>query len=522
MLPPALRAQAWQWAESYGGGNESCEVVTATADGGLFAGGTFDETLMLDGKERRTFGGADIWIARLDADGGVRWAATAGGPSDETITAMTIAPNGDLICAGSYWQRAFFDGQELEAKANIKGLFIARYAPDGALQWVRGIDGTKLKEVTDVECDQAGNIYVSGFFEEQLLIEQTTLQANGVSDLFLLRMDGQGRLSWAVHEGLTGNTRAITLALTPEEDLVVGGYFDDTTRIADAVFTANTFDRDVFLARYSKEGEGQWARKAGGVHPDEIAAVEVNAAGDIYATGWLVGVMTLSETISIQSQTGQSDFYLLRYAADGTPLLGRAMGSRFTPQETTDLFCTGEGVVLSGFYSGEMTIDGTTLSAGGGFGSFIAGFSPAAELQWTKNLPAEEAVFVNGITPAREGALHAGGSFRGAIRLDGFSLQDQEPFDFFLGTLAPQATDLEKVPEAKTAISVFPVPAGETLTIRTPAVDFQVALFDLYGRQLWQGQNQTELSVAHLPAGSYFLVYRDRTGVQQRRLLISR
>ncbi len=108
------------------------------------------------------------------------------------------------------------------------------------------------------------------------------------------------------------------------------------------------------------------------------------------------------------------------------------------------------------------------------------------------------------------------------MRLDGFSLQDQQPFDFFLGALAPQATDLEEVPMAKTAIAVFPIPAGETLTVQTPAADFSVALFDLYGRQVWQGRNQPALSVAHLPAGSYFLVYRDRTGTQQRRVTISR
>jgi len=523
-LPLATGAQAWQWVDQYGGtANASCEVVTIDAGGAAYAGGTYEAILPIAGEELTSLGGDDIWIARFEAGGQLLWAATAGGFSDESITAMTVAPDGDLICAGSYWERAFFEDQELVAQANIKGLFVARYTPAGNLRWVKGIDGTRLKEVTDLQCDRAGNIYLSGFFEEQLLVDEAVLQSNGVSDLFLLQLDGQGRLGWAIHEGLTGNTRALSLAVTPEEDLVVGGYFDDTTRIIGETFAVSSFmDREVFLARYSKTGEGQWARMAGGVLPNDISSVAVDAGGDIYVAGWLVGVMNLSEELRIESQTGQSDFYLLRYAADGTPLVGRAMGNPEFPQEATDLLCTEEGVVLSGFYQGVMTIDGSTVSAGGGFGSFIAGFSPDADLRWIKNMPADEAILVNTLTRTTEGRLFTGGDFLGKVRLDGFELETAGAFGFYLGALAPQATDLETPPAAGTPLHVFPIPAAERVTLQTEASEFSVFVYDLQGRQVLATRNQREISLAGVPPGSYLLVYQDAKGLQRRRLLISR
>lgn len=522
-LPPSVNAQNWQWVESFGGpGDESAQVMAARGGGAVVVGGAYEAGFMLNGVTLPVYGQEDSFIAATGESGDVQWWAAAGSTLEDRLSGLAVDPLGDVVATGTYWEEAVFGDQVIRTKANLKGIFVVKYdGAGGDLKWVKSIDGSLLKEVTDLATDAAGNIFISGYFQDSLFIDDTVLTAAGDSDLFLLKLNPAGDLQWASRDGLTGNTRAIRLALTPEEEIIIGGYYDDTTRIAGETLTANTFDRDVFLARYDRNGVAQWARKAGGVHDDEFTGLAVASDGDIFATGFFVGRMTLSDDIVIESQTGNADFYLLHYNGAGTPQAARAMGSRERVQQTTDLLLREEEIILSGFYSGSMTIDDQTIDAGGGFGSFLAAFDRQLSLGWIKNLPAEDGLFLNRLCLTENGAITGTGEFRGNVDFDGTPLRSAQ-FDLFLARLTTMPTS-RPVPVADPSLRLFPNPAATVLYLRPPtAGSFEYQLFDAAGRRVLSGADNPVIALQNLPPGMYTLLYRDEERLIRRRVVVQR
>ncbi len=45
-------------------------------------------------------GTTDVWVARLDPDGNIRWQKVYGGRDNDVAWAVAVAPNGDIVVAG--------------------------------------------------------------------------------------------------------------------------------------------------------------------------------------------------------------------------------------------------------------------------------------------------------------------------------------------------------------------------------------------------------------------------------------
>ena len=513
-------SQDWSWALALGGpGDESCRELAVASDGTLISGGSFNGAFSPAGDLLPDFGGEDVFLAATGTGGAeAAWAISMGSTLDDQLDALIIAPDGDLLVAGSYWLEGFFGDTTIQTSLHPRAIFLARFDPAGQLLWVRSIEGSGLKQVNDLAVDAPGGLYLAGYFSELLAIDDDTLTAAGTSDLFLLKLTAGGNLIWSVQEGLKGDTRAVALAVEAGGQVVISGYFNDTTRIAGEVFTANTADRDVFLARYDEQGSGLWARKAGGVLEDDVSKLAIDANGDIYAAGFLIGVMTLDENLSIQSSTGWSDFYLLRYSADGTPLAARAMGGTRL-QEASDLVIAGGKFLISGFYQGEMTIDGITIIADDfAFSGFVVALDHNLGAVWLKDIPGTPSAFATSMARSPGDEVWVGGTFRGTLQLGQDFLQAQGGFDIFLAQLAPELTPVAVAPSAELPVQLFPNPVTDMLWVRFPyAASFTIELFAASGKLCGFYNNPSQISVRHLPAGSYWLRWRTarQSGWQQ-------
>ncbi|MBI3134156.1 MAG: T9SS type A sorting domain-containing protein [Bacteroidetes bacterium] len=73
-------------------------------------------------------------------------------------------------------------------------------------------------------------------------------------------------------------------------------------------------------------------------------------------------------------------------------------------------------------------------------------------------------------------------------------------------------TDEEKQPE-EVAVTVYPNPADDQVTIRINATDFTAVLIDISGRRVLSVTNETQLDLSDLNAGIYIIDIRDANGV---------
>lgn len=499
---PAM-TQEWPSIQQLGGsGNEECFALHITNEKHLYVAGSFQASMNFADVAVSANGDSDAFLAKYDEEGRPLWIRSGGGVLDDQITSITEDSNGNLICIGSYWLEAAFEDTTLVTNTSPKAILVLKYNPSGDLLWAKSIDGTTLKEATDLTVDVHNNIFITGFFEDQLILEDTTLQSVGESDLFILKLTPTGQMEWVYSDGYKGDTRAMSLALTSNDDLIIGGFYNDTTRLGDYELAANTADRDVFLLRMTQAGEVLWAKRAGGVHDDEIVGLALDESDHIYVTGYLVGVMNLSNQLSIQSGNGNSDFYLMQYHPDGQVLQARAMGGTQV-QQTTDIQWVEDQVVISGYYFGSMIIDGNNLNAGGIVSGFVASFSTDdLSANWIISIDGDQTVVVNQARIDESGTPWIAGTFAGALLFEN-TFNSNGGFDLFFGPIQSPVTATKEEAGDTPILKVFPNPARTVLFVETNLNNYHVALINMKGQLIKSGKNLTRLNIENIPKGMY-------------------
>ncbi len=127
-------------------GTEACDVVGlgADADGSIVTLGTFSGTLDLGQGPITSAGANDIFLARYNSDGSLRWARRFGDALDQESVAVEVDGAGNIVIVGTFAGSFDFDGEYL-VNAGGDDAFIARLTPTGDRVWTRSF-GTAAAE----------------------------------------------------------------------------------------------------------------------------------------------------------------------------------------------------------------------------------------------------------------------------------------------------------------------------------------------------------------------------------------
>lgn len=524
----STNAQNWLWLQSIRdpGAGECLALAVKDQETG-FAAGLFSGTAQIGTTTLISNGEKDLWLLKMNPQtGATEWTFTAGGPSDEEVSALTVDHAGNVLMVGAFWQQIYFDNIHLEAFQNTRALFIAKISPEGNVLWAEKLESNGIKKISDVGVDASGQIYLGGYFQGQLSGNDWSINASGTTDLFLLKLNPAGEKQWVVRAGQAIDTRITSIAVAPSGQVIAGGFFNGITSIGSTVLTANTFDRDVFLAAFDDtDGSVSWARKAGGVHDDELTDLAIGADGTIFATGYLIGVMNLGNNIAIQSSNGNPDWYILKYNNNGEPLDARAMGGLALDQSMA--LVSGHGQVFAtGFFQGLMVIDGKSIDAG----SDIAGF--LSELQ-SEDLTVSHleklAAPGGGVYPAALAyttgdRLLVGGSFQGTLQLGNQTLVSTVGFDGFIAARNAIITSQGEPTPIHQTVRIYPQPARSIVYFDASVAIDSVQVFSLDGVLLSAQKGGTSMTLnTRWPSGEYLLLFKlENDGVVWQRLIISR
>ena len=509
IFPFALGAQSWSWVAPVDGSQgESCIVLQALESGGVATGGAFTGSLDVQGWEAQAMGGDDLYLLRLDADQQLLWGLAAGSPQDDEVSALAELPDGDIAFAGAFWFELQLGDTLLSSGGTPRGLFIARLTPEGQVRWARSIPGQGLKNITGLLARPDGSLALTGYFEQSLDLAPLFLNSardDGSTFAFVAALSGQGESLWAQQAGQSNDTRSNAIALLPDGALAIGGFFNDTTRFEDTQFTANTFDPDAFLASYAEDGSFRWARKAGGVVDDEVRALASGPEGAIYATGSMIGVMAVSEDIVLQTTSGNPNFFLLKYNAEGTPLYGRTLGNAQI-QQGLDIDEQEGLVAISGTFTGGLEIDGRAISSGGTPHGFAAGFNAEGEGRWLVPVPANVALVASCLDIGPERRVLVGGSYAQTATFDEELLSCTGSTGAFIAQLSPALTPLAEAPLQELKVEVFPNPGNGHFRLQPAGRPYAIRLYDGLGRLLRQWEDTDQLRMEELPGGWYMVV----------------
>jgi len=155
--------------------------------------------------------------------------------------------------------------------------------------------------------DAAGSVYVTGAFDGTIPVDRHVLESAGGSDIFLVKLDREGRGVWAVRGGGTGADHPTELAVAPDGHCYVVGQIDATSRFGDK-YLPYFGERKSFLARYGPDGECAWVVTAPGKIEESVKAVAVAPDG---------GAVVAGDHVPKDSDDDVPECYLAKYDPGG-------------------------------------------------------------------------------------------------------------------------------------------------------------------------------------------------------------
>ena len=171
-------------------------VVTGTFDGdAVFGEGEAGETTLT------SLGSDDVFLARFDDNGFLLWATRAGGDSVDWPSGLAVGPGGDIYVTGDFEgeQTTTFGADEKCQQTLTRGggadMFIARFASNGALVWLRHVGGTTIDDRINypkAALAPDGTLVVAGTFSGAARFgegetNETWLTSSGQVDLFVAK-----------------------------------------------------------------------------------------------------------------------------------------------------------------------------------------------------------------------------------------------------------------------------------------------------------------------------------------------
>ncbi len=247
-----------------------------------------------------------------------------------------------------------------------------------------------------VASDGGNNVYVVGEFRDTIRADTFQYASRGGSDILLAKYSANGTLLWMQPFGGKLHDAATAIAINNAGTIFITGYFTDSLRIGNTLLTGRNGSRDMFLCAMTGDGTLLWVRSGGGGQEDEGRRLVLDKRGNIYLVGAFTGGATFQSGGEIFSSDRDHPF-LARYTPDGTLTLIREIGGSANDVTAAFPALDGDGnIILAGAFTGGATFDTVNfaaLSSNYQTNSYIAKFTSELKVLWAKRYAAPSPSF---------------------------------------------------------------------------------------------------------------------------------
>ena len=151
----------WLWAQNAGGtGSDWGNGIAVDASGNSYVTGYFDSDATFGSTTLTSNGGNDIFVAKLDSSGNWLWAKNAGASDTDSGNGIAVDASGNSYVTGYFLSTATFGDITLTSYGGTD-IFIAKLDSSGNWLWAKNA-GRTGGEGNGIAIDNNGNSYVTG------------------------------------------------------------------------------------------------------------------------------------------------------------------------------------------------------------------------------------------------------------------------------------------------------------------------------------------------------------------------
>ena len=295
----------------------------------------------------------------------------------ENVVASCIDGNGNIYIVGTFDMVLQFGDVTLAAQ-NHSDIFIAKMNRQGRWQWAKSIDGNYGESVADVDCDNDGNIYIYGSYKYEMKIGTTILESQTSNDIFIAKISDAGTWQWAKRAGNNRKEYATSIAVDGSGNCYLAGTYTYKADFGSYSITS-TGDKDVFLSKINSSGTWQWAKTFGGSSTDKAKDL-IYANNKLYLLGDY-----FSNSIQFSGTTltnrGEYDIFVAELSTSGVPSWALKIAGTNDEFASNIAYDSGQLFISGNFYL-STSIDGNTYNSEDGFDSFCLSYTIGSGFDW--------------------------------------------------------------------------------------------------------------------------------------------
>lgn len=281
-----------EWAASTGGNaSESGDCISSDAAGNVFVAGSFNSTFLVvngDTLFNKGTSSTDIFLTKYSSAGKVIWSKGLGSLEDDHVSAVTCDNAGNVIITGTFTGKKFDANGISITNSGFVNAYVAKFDPEGNAVWALSCGGAYFDVGVAVQCDEDGSTYLLGDFQSKTIVLGTEFLVNAeglTSDIFILKISGDGHVIWAERTGGLGNDMGYGLALAPNGDVLITGEYRSPALLMGKESVLNEGIGNAFVACFSHDGKPSWIKSLGGNSSDKGKYITTDDEGNIIVAG---------------------------------------------------------------------------------------------------------------------------------------------------------------------------------------------------------------------------------------------
>ncbi len=357
-------------------------------DGNVVTTGYFDSAQAdFGGGLLTNRGGDDVVVAKYrGSDGQYLWSASFGGPSDERGLAAAVDDAGDVYVTGFFQGRVAFGAATL-VSTGARDIFVLKLAGEsGQVLWARAFGTGQSDQGMGIAIARDGQPVVTGFFLGELRVGGGKLVGNGNRDVLVLKLaESDGTPIWARNFGDDDDDQGLEVASDTAGNLLLTGFFTHDPRFGSTQLHSHG-RQDVFVAKLGLgDGHVIWALGFGASDVDQGLSVAGTADGHVAITGYFHGTDDLG--VTRLASAGAEDVLVAKLdGVTGDPLWARSIGAASDDQGLSVAARADGDVVVTGFFGSTVDFGGGPLVSAGDKDIFVARLAGAdGATRWARS-----------------------------------------------------------------------------------------------------------------------------------------
>lgn len=443
-----LNAQAFEWAHSVTGGQfdqQSAGSTCMDSQGAVITIGTFLNSTDLDPGPGvfsvTSNGNADVFIQKVDAFGNFLWGASFGAStsSPESAASVTVDSQDNIILTGRTSSTVDLDpgpGTDFQTTPNtVYAVYVIKLDPQGQYIWGRIFGGIGNDAGHGVAIDSQDNIITVGALGNAVADLDPgpgvfNAGGNGMSEIFVQKMDPNGIFIWGAAVGGTANDIAYAVAVDGNDDVLVTGEFRNTVDFDPGPGVATLTSggaEDIFVLKLLSNGTYAWAHRFGSTGSERGRAITVGPDGGPVFTGRITSPTdfdpgpdefllagSFTEDAFLCKLTNSGDF---AWAFMLKTFLNEGLG--LTSDPDGNIYSTGS---YGTFSNNPLDLDPgpgeNLIFNNGGADVWLASYTPAGVHRWGFGIGSAQLDFPTGVAVGVGQRVVICGSFRQTIDMD--------------------------------------------------------------------------------------------------------